>query len=477
MPLGRETPDGLPEKPQQNPDSLSGTLSSMAQHMRRLLSGTLGRIGVGNTEFQEVVGGPNAFTEGMAVSADHFFGGWRIARKNADGTFTLRKYNDQKGAWDEKSATAELLSQYNFSTATFAKEGRQPFRSGQEVYVVTQPSGAIERGWRVTRMTDGTWMLLKTVLHSKGSTPVGMNLNPDRIAHIHEIEGAGAEVTTLPQGKEFEFYQRFRGKLAKNASLLEHDFKRLFHGDLRQSNVGNCYLIAAFTSLKKSPYFEAIMRTSMRWSPEGYKVKFPLGGKEPRKEILVTPKDIGQQIIDPSTDEDRRSRINPVEASQGWKILEMAYVKLCTNTTDRRKIEGGFGHKALVDMMGAGVQSTVIHGKTVYESLEAGSQTKAIEKWLHKFHNGRSIATVNSIRKKSNDRVFYTTQASGKPVTLYHDHAYAIERVMRFCKPPTVTVKNPHDTSEPIIFTFEEFMKAFADISSVDIDFNQLFPA
>ncbi len=405
--------------------------------------------------------------------------GWRLYKQNPDGTIVVRKYDDQKGEWRLETITKAQLEAQNFSTAEFAVSGRQPFRVNEEVYVVRPGSEAPERGWRVFRTTDGRWKVQKPVPGTIKGEQLVLNLDSQYTAHIHEIEGKGAERNTMPKNKSLEFAQRMHQELEKNATLSSENFRTLFQGELRQQNVGNCYLIASFNSLRSSPYFESIIRTSVIMKDGGFGVKFPLGGSDPRQEVFVSWQDLEKQVV--NNDQHHRTSLKPVAASVGWQVLEAAYIRLQVGTVDRRQIEGGYGHDALSNMMGLGAQSQVIVGSSYYASLEQAGQKAEVMQWLNSFHQGRDIATVNTIRRVAQngeraDASQYTVQAMGKPIKLYYNHAYSIENVNRFGTPPWVRIKNPHDTSEPITFTFDEFAAAFADTSSVSVNFDRLFP-
>ena len=406
--------------------------------------------------------------------------GWKIVSQNNDGSIKVKKYNEQTGKWMEQAVSEETLKAQNFTAPEFAAEGRQPFRVDEEVYVVRRSSGAPERGWRVKRTTDGRWFVEKAAPTMSGEQMTAFSLDPNKVAHINEVEGTTEEMATMPRDKAFEFVRRMRQHLERNATISPVEFKLLFNGELMQQNVGNCYLIASFNSLKASPHFEAIIRTSVEVTKDGYYVKFPLGGKEPRTRIFVSHADLEKQKVNRSEDEYNRTSLHPVQGSTGWQVLEAAYVKLHTGgAMNRAEVEGGYGHRALGEMFGTGVEQGTIEGN-FSSSLEASGKKADVVAWLNRFHNGRDIGTVNTIRRRErrgerSDSGTYDAQASGRPVKLFYSHAYSIESVQKFNSPPIVRVKNPHDTSQPLVFTFDEFVKAFADTSSVSLNFENMF--
>lgn len=252
-----------------------------------------------------------------------------------------------------------------------------------------------------------------------------------------------------------------------------------FSGNIEQANVGNCYLIAAFNSLYQHPRFDEMINTSMQQLDSNtWTVSFPLGSKNPQQTITVTRDNLLFRSEAGQNGAARRS----VEGLLGWAILEAAYLKKKTGTMDRTRMEGGYGHEALAEMFGddvkpftgfltAGIPLAKQLGRVPPDMSDDYLHAKVqrdIFKFLDKFDPRKVIATVNSTRTSSGrDTESYSVMSQNGPVNIWHNHAYSVESVNRATR--TVTVKNPHDTSEALIFSYEDFLVAFSEMSAVTL--------
>jgi hypothetical protein len=222
-----------------------------------------------------------------------------------------------------------------------------------------------------------------------------------------------------------------------------------------------------------SLHCKAILRTSVKRGPnEDYLVGIPLGSSVKTEWIEVTPQDVQIQWYD----REGRAALHPVKASLGWKVLEAAYIKLATGAKAirRERIEGGLGHEALQKLFGESVMSDLL-GEFGDHSLASQGKTQDLESWFRKFSNGTDMATVNSryVAGKTDKDSYTVRTASQGEVKMHYNHSYSVSDVNRIQK--RVTVVNPHNTGQPIIFTFAEFAEAFTQICSVRVDARKIF--
>ena len=352
---------------------------------------------------------------------------------------------------------------------------REPFRVGQEVYSLSATNGVAERGWFLRQAADGQFIVVKTTSDGGQFSRI---FNQERVAHISEVEGGPETKGSMPKNKAFEMLRRKFSVVGQQRLLDEQQVRLLFRNDLRQQNVGNCYLIAAFNSLKQSPHFHELMAMSIRQTspPErsGYVVSFPLGSLKKTRTVHVDIGDLFDQKLH-KADRKGRTSLKAVQGSLGWKILEAAFIKDQTGKLDRAAVEGGFGHNALGAMFqGNATRDEVGRFQQLPIAELSPRDVKQTEEWLNRFSNGQDIATVNSrVMQGKNDTYTYDVQGTYGLVKIFYQHAYSIQSVDKFAR--RVVVKNPHDTSKAIVLSYEDFMKAFTHVSSVKLDFDKLF--
>ncbi len=422
-----------------------------------------------------------------------------FATRRPDGVFVEQKQSMQSTKppvvpmpWNLNRVWNNFLPPQKNATKNVHIPKRQPFQVGQEVYCLSS-SGAPERGWIVQREDSGNGFKLvsrETYLVNGKWVPLRRNFLPDQVAHIHEIEDVGTAVGNMPLHKSLEAMRRKFDLLDKQTEgmMTKEQFAIYFGDTLKQGiNTGNCYLIAAFASLQRSPHFEAIIRTSIKRtkppSAPGVLVGFPLGSSRKKEWIPVFYDDVKKQQVDPTTDKRNRTSLYAVEGRIGWKMLEAAYIKMVTKNNaavDRRATEGGFGHEALMRMFGDSVMNNEL-GTFNELSLSSGNrqEVQKLHKWLDGYSPSKDIATVNSKYRKTkknehpNDKS-YKVKANNGDVEIFYNHAYSIRSVDKFNK--RVAVSNPHDTHRPIFFeSYGDFADAFSHISGVEIDMNNIF--
>ena len=400
------------------------------------------------------------------------FGNFTIMRSNGvlhttkvvNGEY-IRLASTENKIHDQKSNTIKKID--------VQKSQRKEFKKGQEVYVL-RSDGTAEKGWIIVQGKDGKLLLQNVQGDAK-------TFDAERIAHIHEVEDISKDFGTMPREKAFQMLQRMHDMLNKNATLTAEQCKILFNGNFRQGKgVGDCYLIAAFHSVKHSPHMEALMRTSIHQEKNGdFIVKLPLGGKEPRTTIKVTVADLQKQAIDATREPGKGTSRHPVQGSLGWQVLEAAYGKVRSgelhSPLDRTLLDHGYGHEALVTLFGRGVNAKTI-GKYGQIKLSDQPSVKQVSEYLDNFNNGKDIATINSVGLPHGTHdISYKVKSLNGEISLSHNHAYSIESVNKFTQ--TVVVKNPHDTSQKLEFSYDQLQKAFTGISAVQIDFTNFFPS
>ena len=357
------------------------------------------------------------------------------------------------------------------------------FRVGEEVYV-KRTNGTVERGWVIEKINpDGKTCDLQNGKLRREGTPLENVWTIDALEKRRGGDLREDEAALLIQRK-FEV-------LNKHTTLTQKEFSSLFLGPdaIKQQNVGNCYFIASLNGMRESPHFEAIIRTSMKRVVGGWEVKIPLGSPT-AKPVKITPADLGPQKnpLFGKPDEtgaiDQRKLLHPVDASLGYQILEAAFIKYKNGgILDRTKIEGGFGHRALLDLLGDNFSKRKISsgdveynplntnvGYSISSSFDRGTpfaQAKLTE-FLDDYDSAKYIATVNTPPSVVGDRGRFKVGE----IEFATGHAYSIVAVDKFRK--EVAVANPWNTGEKIVLSYDEFMRAFNQVSAVRVSYKDL---
>ena len=248
--------------------------------------------------------------------------------------------------------------------------------------------------------------------------------------------------------------------------------------DLKQQNIGDCYLVAAIHAMSQSPQFEMMVRDSMKKLSDGsWEVKMPLLNKD-GKVVTIIPEEIlpqqNKQFLRrgkaAEVMPDLRRKLAPVKAKEGLQVLEAAFIKQKFGSVDRLAAEGGYGEEALMAFGGDNfkeVHHPIFSEKHLKMVASAPEKTQAkvnekkveLENFLRNFNPNVDIATANS-----NQKVSFT-----KKFKLFvPGHAYSILGVDSAKE--VITLANPWNTSRPIKFTFGQFMEAFDDVTGVRID-------
>lgn len=370
----------------------------------------------------------------------------------------------------------------------------------QQVYV-KRSSGAPEKGWYVLKVNKegGTATLVQLPLNLPKITREQFTELLDDVEGLvtksvplrdvgfpDDLTSRAPHGATLPDDKALRYVRNMNDYLRSYRTMTRDGFYKLFTGSLKQTRTGNCFLVSALNSLSKSKdAFEVLMRTSITIGDDFYDVRVPLGDPN-GKVIRITQADLlsqrnpnfGKVNVDGNVN--TREILDPVDGPLGFQILEAAYIKILSGgTMDRSLIdEGGFSLTALRRLLGDdAVRSGRLGNNRGVNSLR--SQKDKVESYLANFHNGQDIATL-STKAPNGATDVKTYQVGGH--TLYMKHAYSIENVRRHyegsrCIIDGIVVVNPHDTSQKMLMTLDEFLDAFWMFDAVRIDLGVLFAA
>ena len=256
--------------------------------------------------------------------------------------------------------------------------------------------------------------------------------------------------------------------------MPKEDFDRYFSSkdfdisaDLRQQNVGDCYLIAAIHAMSCSPNFELFCRSSMERLHDGsWRVKIPLLSED-GEWITITQEEIlpqkNRKFLRWSKGKpDTRRKLEPVEGKEGLRVLEAAHIKKRFSVVDRSAAEGGWANEAL---MLFGGDNFVRFELTSYFSLKTLDSEKAglLNSFLGNFDPEIHMATASS--RVIDDSPY---RAPGTGELLVFNHAYSIAGVN--AEERIITLANPWNTSRPMEMSFDQFKENFSDIRAVRVD-------
>lgn len=263
-------------------------------------------------------------------------------------------------------------------------------------------------------------------------------------------------------------------------TLSREDFYKYFDKDsfefgakLKQSNVGDCYLIAAMYSMSKSAQFEIMVRSSIKRNSDGtWEVKIPLMSNN-TETIKIYPnelksqinKNLGQDLSWNKRVKDYRIYLKPVNSKQGFQVLEAAYMKKKFGEVDRLKVEGGFGSEVLGVFSQENISTSQI---PLNENGEFNK--KQIDYTINNFNKNMDLVGFNTYHNKGNYKdKGYKTYKVGKN-TFYGGHAYSLDSVDKENK--IIRVVNPWNTSKKIEIKFEDIGKAFAvmELGNIQMD-------
>ncbi len=339
-----------------------------------------------------------------------------------------------------------------------------PLQLWQEIYV-KRSNGTVERWWRIEEIREGN-----IIIRNIQDPNLIRNCDKDELYSLQQIEWWKVEL----QDVSAEFQRRKLELLKSQEQLPREDFLKLFDGDFWQKNVWNCYFVAAMHSLRQSPDFEVIMRTSIRKVSWWYEVQIPMLSTWKGKSVFIPEWSLEAQQ-NPNYGRknkwwgiDNRTHLDPIDGPLWYKVLEMAYIIEKFWGPDRLKAEWGFGSEVLLRMTGDNFVQTKIWSFWIWKSLyEQGWQSSFLD-FAKKYDPKRNIATANSIHWEGWHDNSYIIDG----IKISHSHAYSIMNINRFTQ--EITLRNPWVWEKPIVMNYEQFLRAFSEIDGVQINYDAL---
>ena len=340
------------------------------------------------------------------------------------------------------------------------------FQVGKSVYIGVERSDGsfgMERG--VLQYGGGRWWVVNryegwSVEYAE--IPKGRNRRR-MVWSLAELSGGTAYDTfkdVIPQSDGADFIRRREKMIRTNAKLTYGDYVSLFGSDIRQTNVGNCYMLSTFISLQYSDNAEALIRSSMKKVGSTYEVSLPLGSV-PEKVITVTSKDLQPQVVD-------GKEYRPVIARKGWQILEAAFT-IARNGRDahgrinRKESEGGEMNEEFADLIDGKSNDVIMEDKTTMLYDEEASKLKAVT-LLNNFTNGKDMVTA--ARDTGAD-----IRMAGH--TILGNHAYVVTAVDKVRK--VVTIRNPFYPRTAIKMSYTSFLQSFNEIHAIELKYDRMF--
>ncbi len=283
--------------------------------------------------------------------------------------------------------------------------------------------------------------------------------------------------------KMADFLAKMVGK--DRPATYEEVLQYLPQSEIKQGNIGDCYLLAGINSLKKTRpdlYLHMLSQT-LRKNPttNNWEVKFL--GMELEEMRAYLGNNFNGWI--PVSEEDLNSwAMRGVSADLPDLILERAYASYISRIEEKQvgktlirvkdnefnwmapfgslPIEGGFAHRALYDLLGPEIATKKIISdydtKTLEEKNEVGT-TKNFLQRTAPAQPGRFIITANTPYKR-----LKILQLSGGHI-YFNLHAYSIF----LTQGNTIRIENPHNTARSSFLNFDQFVKTFSQISFVEL--------
>ncbi len=268
--------------------------------------------------------------------------------------------------------------------------------------------------------------------------------------------------------------------LSKNEESLEHlspedQFMRELYpngidSELSQSSeIGDCYLLAAFKSLKGKPELmrAIITKTVHKLAPGKWEVNF-LG-------LDIEPIEVTDEII-----QFWQSQHEGVRAAKGDIILEVAYasfrsrkkrgrkgVTMVRDEDDKLAIDGGDTAEALSHLMGP---LAVTYSITIPKSAEdnsvvaVGGGAKSVDFFNNEFDPDGYIVAAGTPNAPDGDKSHRTVEG----VRIYNNHVHSVVGYDKATK--MVEIANPHDTSKTFKLPLYKFNDVFGTIRYIKIN-------
>ena len=422
------------------------------------------------------------------ISTNHLtieYTGWwlRITDHSTNGTQVLQHNNkvnkERVNIWREVSDKQAQKEQHQI----YLQEKASSLNIWDEVYI-KRSSWTLEKWWTIEEIKDGQYILESPYINWNWSKEyLTRNSKLEEIYTVQEIERPKSWDASWDEVSEMK--KRSFEHIEHNSTLSKESYNILFNWDvLKQQNVGNCYLISALNSLRKSPHYEAIIRLSIQKVNGGYNIKIPLWSKnwqvifvnlddiQPQKNINLGKRDNSGKV-------DNREYLHPIDWPEWLKLIEAAYWKMITSQQwkqweilNRLYMEGWYWEQSLMKLLGSNTLARnnitwewLFNNKWYLKNLASkwDKIINQVENFLDNFHPWKDIATVNTMRSQQ----WHDSKYFIDGIELYNSHAYSITNVDKFNQ--IVHVTNPWNAHEVIPLTYNQFMRAFSDTSSVEI--------
>ena len=401
---------------------------------------------------------------------------------------------------------AESLVSSGMSDVILAEDSiALPVSDIQEVREQTGILGKLERiknqaSVLLAKLKDTTTEIVRREMGALTTKPQE-KFNQEHKSEYERIKGLikNYERENLPP--VIEEAKRMRNKLLEERGLLQmsqEDYQKYFApkdfevgAELKQGNVGDCYVLAALHALSCSPNYETICRSSMRKLPDGsWEVKIPLLS-ENSDVITITEEELAPQknalflkVTEDGKSPDRRQLLTSLKGKEGIKVLEAAFIKKKFGRVDRLASEGGWQSEVLTSLGGDNFKKYLINSskynadRKIYEhrglvSLPADNMAY-LDHILENFDPEVFIATASSRRMDTKTLSGKVLDAVGvykgknTMQTFVPEHAYSISGVDK--KNKIIKLANPWDTTKIIELTFDQFKGTFSGLEAVRID-------
>ena len=285
-------------------------------------------------------------------------------------------------------------------------------------------------------------------------------------------------------------------KQIQNLNLLQYGKNGI--AEIKQKYLGYCYAYTGFNLLKRSNFFEVMIKTSIRETSEWWEVTVPFWSRN-GKIIKVWKQEIhdSYRVLDKETWTYRSKEFKTTSETSTWmKVLEIAFIKEYileynylgdqraeskeTRTIYKQAIEwaresfkktGDFTLNGELlwavewgrtgDFINRMIWENVV--KSTFLSQESDLSKK--DSLFNFINNGTLKIKVGSNKDNPYLKVdwdFTIKDISGKPLTLAINHAYSLERVYTTKTWEKVAViSNPRNTHEKIHVSRNDAMTKF----------------
>ncbi|MFC2696170.1 MAG: hypothetical protein ACFN4U_03945 [Candidatus Absconditicoccaceae bacterium] len=286
--------------------------------------------------------------------------------------------------------------------------------------------------------------------------------------------------------------------LKQTQDLVSLQYGKNGIAEIKQTTLGYCYAYTGFNLLKRSNFFEVMIKTSIRETSEGWEVTVPFGSRN-GKIIKVGKQEIhdSYRVLNEKTGtyKSKESKTTS-KTSTGMKVLEIAFIKEYilehnylgdqkakseeTRTTYKQAIEGAReSFKKTGDFKLNGELLGAVEGGRTGDFLNRMIGENVVKKTFLKqesdlskkdalfnfINNGTLKIEVGSNNFNPHLKVdgnFTIKDIGGKKLTLITDHAYSLERVYTTKSGEKVAViSNPRNTHEKIHVSRNDAMTKF----------------